>query len=523
MGANSQRADALGARGSNISPHSRRSCIGTLRVVGMTVAASTLLCVALCVPWTIHLAAAQGVPQPASPPQNELQQVASRADVDEPASSAAGTPRPKNAEPKATDQNTKVIIQVSVVAASMAILVGVVTALLTHLSTFRTQLNNLSTNDTDSRRLFFQMALGVPDGTIRSSLAILIVLGALLTLIAAIGSELGLHVPDALSGIFGTILGFYFGRPGSVEAAQTSSAMAGAAQSTAQAAQTVSEVKQQAAQSEAALKAVQGDQLSALSAQADSVLSVMSSIVGTVPPPIDPSIQNALVAGRAALDSAKQSANMNELKLAFAKLVNEGPIAALIRSSLSSLSGLARAGTSTIDAIRAFVTLSGRLPPVVAQIWAARVLRQPYRVELYSPAVNDAYATSIIGQVPGGGALLTKLQTVNPSLTTTEFVSMVIAEDGAAQIANRSNGLITVEDAVPVVDSMQQRSMEVELRKSLTNDDATPFGDLTALFASLDKVQADPSGLRGLDNLMLIVREARNATISPSDVLPSMH
>jgi len=61
------------------------------------------------------------------------------------------------------------------------------------------------------------MALGVPDVTVRAALVILIVLGALLALIAAIGDDLGLSVPEALAGIFGTILGFYFGRPGSVE------------------------------------------------------------------------------------------------------------------------------------------------------------------------------------------------------------------------------------------------------------------------------------------------------------------
>jgi hypothetical protein len=362
------------------------------------------------------------------------------------------------------------------------------------------------------------MSLGVPDGTIRSALAILIVLGALLALIAAIGSELGLVVPDALSGIFGTILGFYFGRPGSVETAKTTAAVAGAAQ----AAQAVSAVRQQAAQSDAALKSVQSDQISALSTRADTSLSVTSAIVGDLAPPIDPSIQSALVASREALASAKQSGNLDNIKAAYAKLLDDGPIAALIRAALPTLSGLAGPGTAPADAIKALATLSARLPPSVAQIWTARILKQPYRVELYSPTIDDVYATSLISQVPGASALLNKFQTVLSTMTATEFVKMVVAEDGAAQLAGRSSGSIAIADAAPVVDSMQQRSMEVELRKSLTNDDAKPFGDLAALFSSLDKIQLDPTGLRGLDTLMLIVREARKAAIPPTDVLPSM-
>jgi hypothetical protein len=480
-----------------------------------------LTLVMLCTPCAILLASAQDTQKPASAALQDTPQASSAAhDSSVSPLSPKGTTPPKKEEK--TDLSAKEKVQVGIIVVAMAVLVGVVTALLTHLSAFRTQLSSHSANDPEFKKLFFQMALGVPDGTIRSALAILIVLGALVALMAGIGKDLQLEVPGALSGIFGTILGFYFGRTGSVETAQASAAVAGAAHSNAQAAQAVSAAKQQAAQSDAAMKTMQDDQAAVLSARADAALSVMSAIAAAIPPPLDPSVQSSLIASRDSLTSANQSANVDDLKAAYARLIDQGPLATLVRAALPNLSTLAGAGTSPIDATRALVALSARLSPAVAQIWVARILRQPYHAELYSPVIDDAYATSLVAQVPAAAMLQAKLKTVIPTLTNTEFVSMVVAEDAAAQLAERSSGLISVEDAAPVVDAMQQRSIEFELRKSLTNEDAKPFGDLTALFSNLDKIQSDPSGLRGLDTLMLIVREARKAAVPAIDLLPSV-
>jgi hypothetical protein len=364
----------------------------------------------------------------------------------------------------------------------------------------------------------FQMAFGLPDGTIRSALAIFIVIGALLTLIAAMANDLGFKVPDALAGVFGTILGFYFGRSGSVETAQASAAVTAASQATSDATKSVADAQVKTIEAQQALQASQDDQTDAVSGDTGAALEVITAIVNELPPPPNPNLQSQLTACANAIKDAKAQGDLTLLKSAYAQLMTSGPLATLLSQDLPGLSPFVTAGTSTLDCARALVSLSMRIRPAVAQLWVARLLRQPYRTELFTPVIDTAYANQLLGQVGDAGALLQPTKGPGATMTASDLVGAALSECGAQQIVDRWS--LPISQVAPVVESLQQRAFEMELMKALSADDFKPFNGPSAFFTNLEKVQATPSGQQALDLLMLVLREARNAAVSAVDLLP---
>jgi hypothetical protein len=490
---------------SRISVNERRSCTRWARRLAM----SALLCSFFAV--ASGAVAAENAPAPKQP----------GAGLTQPSSLTSGSGINSQTPALPGGPDSIQWVQVSFVAAGMAIVVCIVLVLMQHMKELRTDLAKLSVGNESVRKDFIQMALGVPDGTIRSALAILIIVGSLLALIAEMaGKNLGLKVPDVLAGVFGTILGFYFGRTGSVEAGNASRAVASASEATAQATKTVVAANEKTAQATSDLDALKSDQADTLSTRAQAAFTVEKAVVSALPEPVDPAISTGLADAGTALNAAQSDGSFDELTTAYNKLVSQGPIASLIRATLPSLAPLAPPGSSPLDAIRELLTLSAKVPPPAAQLWIARVLRQPYRVELFTPAFDEAQATALIAQVPGASDLYTALLLIIPTLAKAEFVSMSLTEDGAAQMASRSKGSIAVDTAAPLVDALQQRAIEAELSKSLTDGDAKPLGGLRMLFANLDTVLTNPAGQSGLDTLMLIVRQARLAGVPATDLVP---
>ncbi len=449
-----------------------------------------------------------------------------------PAGGAAGTqsPSPEAQQPSTTAQLDLLKmeqakynrgIQRWVVRVSIWMLVALTVALLVYLLILRDSVSALSANDPEAKKLYFQMALGVPDGTIRSALAFLIVFGALLSLIAAVGGDLGFTVPEGLTGVFGTILGFYFGRAGQTDKAMATAALSGATASAEKAQQDVVEARKTTQAAQQQLASVKSDQAQQLAAEADAALGIMSKVAAAAPGDVGKSIQDALTAARTAVDAAKQAGTPEAMKSALAQIAEKGPTAVILDNATRGLAPLAQPNLTASAAARAIIDLSLRLPPSIAPCWTARLLRAPYREGLIAPVIDDAYAKQLMSTVSGSDDLFARLKAQNAAVTPADFVRLVLHEDAAASIAERLN--VPSDDAgvAATVGLLQQRALEFALATSIDANEFKVWGGSSAFFAALDKVQASADGLKALDLLMMLVRQARSAGIAASDLLPS--
>ena len=417
-------------------------------------------------------------------------------------------------------------IEVVIVSVSLAVLVAVATALIIRIWRLGDKLARLSQTDDNARKTYLQMALGVQDGTIRSALAILIVVGALLALIAALGgTDLGLQVPDALTGVFGTILGFYFGRAGTVETSRTVDTLTAAATVAANAQtglhaaqQAASTAQKEAADAKQALNSSQAAQVGDLGTAADELLTASMAIVAGAPPSVASALQPALTAAKAGIETAKKSPDPALLRQAIIDLQTKGPLAQLIQSATSAFTPFG-AGLSPIQAASQLLDIGAKLPPVMCQLWTARLLRAPYSQDLFVPVVNADYAKTLIGRVPGASDLQSKLSSIDPTITPIEFVRDLLNEDAAEMLEDRSGEKLTAAAIGGVIDQVQQSAVEIELEKALPADTLKPFGGTAVFFAALNRVQANPNGQALLDFLALAQKAARSAGLAPTDLL----
>ena len=417
--------------------------------------------------------------------------------------------------------------QIAVISIALAVLIAVTTALIVRIWRLGDRLAKLSQENADVRKTYLQMSLGVQDGTVRSAIAILIVIGALLALIAAVGQGLGLQVPEALTGVFGTILGFYFGRSGTVETSRAVETVTAAATTVAQAQtgiqaaqQAATTAQREAADAKQALTSERATQAGDLATNADELLAASTAIVAAAPQSVAAALQPTLATTKAAIDAARQSPAPAALRQAITDLQAKGPVAQFIQSAASALAPFASAGLNAMQAASALLDTGAKLPPVASQLWTARLLRAPYSHDLFEPVVDADYAKTLMARVPGTKGLLDTLSATDATITSVRFVRDLLNEDAAEMLEDRSRGALTAATIHGVIDQVQQSAVEIELSKALPADALKAFGGTSAFFAALNSVQANPNDQGVLDFLALVQKAARSAAITPTDLLP---
>lgn len=409
-------------------------------------------------------------------------------------------------------------------------LVAVVTLILFfYMVRLRDQLAD--SNEPETRRLFPHMALGLPDGSIRAGLAILIVLGSLLSLMGAVFPELSIKAPEALTGVFGTILGFYFGRGGGAESAEANRALQTAATAGAkveQAQQQAQQAQQQAQQVEKELVDSQQKRAASAGANAPGLLTAATALLDTLPAPLKTGFGDALATARKTIEDAQASRDLEKVTAAMDSFKTSGPVAGLVADLGSALGSLVPAGT-TVAALRALADTTARLQPIVAQRWTARLMNMPYRHDLFTPAIDVNYARALLAKVANAPGLLEFLKANRPNATAdgfpplneVEFVKLALSEPAADTIASLWAKTPPPDGWQDTIATLQRRALEMQLEKDIPPDLMQAYGGFTAFFTSLDAVQANENGMRALDAFVSLVGAARAGGVALSDLLPA--
>lgn len=409
-----------------------------------------------------------------------------------------------------------------VIYSSFALVAVVTLLLLAYMVKLRDQLAN--STDGDTKRLFPHMALGLPDGSVRAGLAILIVVGSLLSLMGAVFPELGIKTSEALTGVFGTILGFYFGRSGGAESAQAAQAMANAASAGAAAGGVIATAQQQTREAQQNLAESERSRATTLSTSADSLLAAAAALVETARGD-KAKLTEELAKARGTLEAAKATGKPEPLEEGLKALRSQGPVALLVQGMGPALAPLVTAGT-TAAALRALAEATAKVSPTVAPRWTARLLDAPYREDLVPQAIDEAYAARIMDSVTGAPALLQFMTTTRPEGVAgavspgnaVEFLKLVLHEAAALTIEDMWEAALPAGWQATVA-AIQRRSLELQLESEIPADLMQPLGGFAAFFRALTAVQSAPQGLLALESFMAIVRAARKAGVPVVDLL----
>jgi hypothetical protein len=345
--------------------------------------------------------------------------------------------------------------------------------------------------------LFFQSPAGLPVGTVRSVLALLIVTVSLYFIV--LQAFRGLPFPDALTALIGAVIGFYFGGRTAASKGEDEALREQVTQVQAERDQAV--VEKDAGQAGALLKKVQkGIALSKAAAailpanargKYDETLTRLEQGVGIV---------EGLSKGGNVAEAVKKAGELFEL------FKTANPVRDLVEKATRSFGRVLGSAVPSVGVIRGIVGVSTRLVGVAYQKWKARILRLPFSpaviplevvdantgfvLFLRSPIFKDAFAKELEGN--------------DRPFVETAVREFLREENLETLWARHKDRFESREQFESGVEEFRRAAADAELKRAVDPALLAEVGGYEPLMAALDRVSADPEAGADLDALVTV-------------------
>jgi hypothetical protein len=386
---------------------------------------------------------------------------------------------------------------------------------------------------------FYGLPLGVPRGSIRGVLAIIIVFGSIAFLAISMLKGDAYKFPDALTGILGAILGFYFGKGNSddgqaVQAvvaanadARDSQAKANEATARAHVAETqVGAVSQSLAGMQAKHDDLASSHLDRITDNLQEAAAIGQTLSALLPGSFGKTVGEAAGALSGTLTTITQLRNgdladaVQQAGTLLTQATPNLPVVSVLTQASQAIGPVIGAAVPPTAFITTILGIGGKLSAAAYTRWVARIMDQPYTPEQFSPSVFDSNAAaSLITQVPAlMQALGPQIQAGGPDVAL-EVVQLALTTDAAASLAGKfpeaftGMAQATLDQAVR---DLQKVALDVVLAKDLPPDAGAPLGGNAAMLQAIDKVRASPGASAGLDAVMTTVTALRQAGKNPA-------
>jgi hypothetical protein len=347
--------------------------------------------------------------------------------------------------------------------------------------------------------LFAQHPAGVPEGTVRSLLALFIVFASIAFIALAMLPLPGIkEFPELMSGILGSVLGFYFGArsPGITGAGQVLQRVDAA------------QAERDRALDEAKAGRVEQirDQVASGVGAARAVAKVLPTEVGKQIDRVADTIdQGLVVVDRLRSAGSTEKALEQAVKLA-SELGQKDPVKSTLLQAASSFAGVLGGSLPPLVIASAVVAIGSRLAGAAYDRWVARVLHAPYTPELFPPTVIDAStAMTITLQSPVLKRAFAPELEQGERRFFSELVDLVLSEARIEELWQRLGPRFADRaDFDEGIALFQRGAMTLETVKDLPADLAREAGGIDPLLAAVDRLYADPQARRDLDAIVLM-------------------
>jgi hypothetical protein len=381
--------------------------------------------------------------------------------------------------------------------------------------------------------------LGLPRGTVRAVLALVIVFGSVALLAISMSVPEIYKFPDAMVGILGAILGFYFGKSGNSADGQTIAAVqaanadardaiqqASTAQAQTQSAQTEAAAAKQAVE-DAKVKhdTLAGNRLDDITGDLQTAVTVGQSLSKVLPGKFGQSLATATEAVSNTLTTVT---DLRKGDLAGAiqqatNVVNQVapnlPVVSVLAKAAAAIGPVLGGSIPPIALITTIVSIGTKLGSVAYAHWYARIMDMPYTPGQFSPELFDSNAAiAVIAQVP------TMMQALRPQLAAgdraaaVDVVKLVLAgDDGETLVKKYSQefaGLAQPSIEAAVRD-LQKAALGYVVEAEVPADAAKHVGGVSPLLKAVDQIRANPDASAALDMVMTTVKTLDGAKKHP--------
>jgi hypothetical protein len=359
--------------------------------------------------------------------------------------------------------------------------------------------------DSENLELYARLPFGVPEGTIRSTLALVIVLVSLgfvaLSMLAGGDGKL----PEVLVGILGTVLGFYFGSRTSAEGGGR---------------QALQQVAAADRQRDQAVDEARKTRLGGLLEKARVGVGAARVLTKVLPQEMADKVNRIVNVVDKGLHTADQLASGGQTQEALAEvgkavsvLDRDHPIREVLSRAASSFAQVLGPVVPPLAIAGVVVAVGAKLAGAAYDRWVARVLNAPYTPELFPPTVIDAsVAMSMVRSSPVfRRAFADEMQQGNLQFIR-QLVHEALSEDADDILWAREEVASRFEDKVELergLDEIQRAAMTAEVSKDVDPELVANVGGMDKFLAAVDKLNTDEAAQRDLDTIVLMADELK--------------
>lgn len=346
--------------------------------------------------------------------------------------------------------------------------------------------------------LYFQSPAGLPNGTIRSILALVIVTISILLIVPMAFAE-NLQFPESLAAVLGTVLGFYFGsRTGTKEQEK----VLGDQMKTIQGER--DRVVHDKEQSEALTLITRIGKGIALSRAVIDLLPEKQRASGRR---IIDKLENGMDTAKTLLGTGSMEAARNKAAEVFDLFREANPAREIVAKAIPAFSRVLGGVLPPVAIITAVAGIGVKLSGVAYQKWKARILHLPFQPSLLPLEVVDANTGLVVflNSPRFKEAFLPELQTNDRDFVQSAVHEFLRTEETESLWKRYRKRFDSREDFEAGLDEFRRSAAALELGQEIDPEWTADVGGIEKLTAAIDRLHADDAARASLDELVMVV------------------
>ncbi len=347
--------------------------------------------------------------------------------------------------------------------------------------------------------LFFQSPAGLPTGTVRSIIALIVILVCLylsILLFFRVAGD-GSEFPEVLSGILGTVIGFYFGSrtatKGQDEALQ-------------------GEVRKMKEQRDLVEAEKAGMQVKDIVKKVRKGIALSKKAARLLPEKIREKYNDFIKKLEEGVESVERLAGRGDFKEALTKaddlftMFRKGnPVKDIYGNALASFGKVLGGSVPALAVITAIVTVGTKLAGTAYQKWKLRVLNAPFSPAVVPLRVVDASTGSTLLRASPIFKAAFSRELEAKDWPFMESVTRLLQQEDVEPFWDRyKDRFESREEFDRGLQEFRRAALDMELQEVIDPADLADAGGYRPLAESLEKIHTDPEARSALDALVTV-------------------
>ncbi len=340
--------------------------------------------------------------------------------------------------------------------------------------------------------LFFESPAGLPSGTVRSVLALIIVTISIYFVV--IGTFIGTGFPETLTTVLGTVIGFYFGARSSAKGTDEAQR---------------NQIKGYQQDRDAALS----DQAGTLVKKIEKGITMTKLAVGLLPEDLKKKYSGVVGKLEQGLSSAKDLSKLGnavqavqKAKDVFDDFRKDNPVKNIVQKAGLSFAGVLGGSIPPVAIIAGVVSVGTALAGVAYQKWKSRILHAPFSPADTPLKIVDANTgfTLFLQSPIFKNAFMPELEDNDRPFIGAAVEKFLGFADKTALWEQYKDRFESIEAFEAGLEEFRRAAVDLELKNEIAPELLAEAGGYENFMADIDKIHGNPEAKADLDAVFTV-------------------